>query len=319
MWKSSFAAYQAEDVARWLDYPGCIDVVRKAMIELSRGQIDQPLRSITPVGEHRLFGLMPGMASDHPGFGAKLVSLYHNPNKGGRSAHVGVVVLFDQEAGDVVCVADADELTKIRTACNSAVATDALARKDATTMSIFGCGTQAEAHARAIPLVRDIQRILVVGRNAETAEAFAEQVRGFSGAEVVVAEGEQAAAESDIICTVTGAAQPILFRDWVKPGTHVNAVGSSHAVPVEVDPHLVSASEYFVEYRKSALAAASEFLAAKKLGLVDDNHIRAEIGEVLAGVAPGRRDDAQITLFKSLGHIVQDLAAAKYLHQRANG
>lgn len=315
---SDFAVYRGDDVRALLDYPGCIDAVRRAMLELSRGGVDQPLRSITTISPDRLFGLMPGIATDSPGFGAKLISVFHDPVKGGRSAHLGVVVLFEEETGEVACVADAHEVTKIRTACNSAVATAALARDDASTLTIFGCGTQAEAHIRAIPLIRNIRRIIVCGRKQDTAEAFVEEARALAKAEfVATTDGRQAAAEADIICTVTGASEPILMRDWVTAGTHVNAVGSSHARPVEIDPELVASSEYFVEYRKSALAAAAEFLRAKQLGLIDDDHIKAEIGEVLSGDNPGRTDDSQVTVFKSLGHIVQDLAAARYLHQRA--
>ena len=318
---SDFAVYRGTDVRQWLDYPGCIEAVRRAMAELSRGTADrQPLRSITSVNPNRLFALMPGIATDAAGFGAKLISVNHDPVRGGRSAHLGVVVLFEEETGDVVCVADAHEVTKVRTACNSAVATAALAREDTSTLTIFGCGTQAEAHVRAIPLVRPIRRILVCGRTVQTARDFADQAGQFTDADIIaLTDGRQAAGEADIICTVTGAAEPILFRGWVQPGTHINAVGSSHPRPVEIDPELVASSDYYVESRKSALAAAAEFLRAKALGLVDDEHIKAEIGEVLNGEAPGRTSNSQVTLYKSLGHIVQDLAAARYLHERACG
>lgn len=318
---SDFAVYRGADVRRWLDYPGCIEAVRHAMANLSQEVAErQPLRNITSVNHNRLFALMPGIATDAPGFGAKLISVFHDPVKGGRSAHLGVVVLFEEETGEVTCVADAHEITKVRTACNSAVATAALAREDATTMAIFGCGTQAEAHVRAIPLVRPVRRIIICGREPATAEAFAKDARKLTDAEVVATtDGRAAAARADIICTVTGASEPILFDDWVKPGTHVNAVGSSHPKPVEIDPELVANTDYFVETPKSALAAAAEFLRAKEQGLVDHDHIRAEIGEVLRGDAPGRTSESQRTVYKSLGHIVQDLAATRYVHQRASG
>jgi len=317
---SEFAVYQSDAVREHLDYPGCIDAVRRAMAELSCKAVDQPLRNITTIRPDRLFALMPGVATDEPGFGAKLISVFHDPVKGGRSAHLGVVVLFEEATGAVVCVADAHEVTKVRTACNSAVATAALARDDASTLAIFGCGTQAEAHVRAIPLVRSIKRVLICGREEATARRFADLASQLTEAEVIVVkDGREAAGEADIICTVTGASEPILFRDWVRPGTHINAVGSSHPRPVEIDPELVAASDYFVESRKSALAAAAEFIRAKELGLVDDDHIRAEIGEVINGDAEGRASPSQLTLYKSLGHIVQDLAAARYLHKRASG
>ena len=315
---SDFAVYRAADVREWLDFPGCVEAVRRAMAALSADTREQPLRSITPIREGRLFALMPGMSAGEPGFGAKLISVFRDPSKGGRAAHRGVVTLFEEDTGSVVCIADAHEVTRIRTACNSAVATDALARPDASTLAIFGCGTQAEAHIRAIPLVRAIERILIWGRTEAHARELARQMAPECEADVVAMTDPAAAArEADIVCTVTGAAEPVLLRDWVRPGAHVNAVGSSHAGPVEIDPHLVAASRYFVEYRPSALAAAAEFHRARDLGLIGEDHIRAEIGEVLNGTAPGRTGDEEITLYKSLGHIVQDLAAARYLHDRA--
>jgi ornithine cyclodeaminase len=317
---TDFAVYRAADVRKWLDFPGCVEVVRNAMAALSEDAREQPLRSISEVREGRLFALMPGMSAGEPGFGAKLISVFRDPAKGGRSAHRGVVTLFEEDTGSVVCIAEAHEVTRIRTACNSAVATGALARPGASTLAIFGCGTQAESHIRAIPLVRPIERILIWGRTAARAQELAEKMAPDCGAEILAVKDPVAAArEAEIICTVTGAAEPVLMRDWVRPGTHVNAVGSSHAGPVEIDPHLVAASRYFVEYRPSALAAAAEFLRARDLGLIDDDHICAEIGEVLNGTAAGRSDEEEITLYKSLGHIVQDLAAARYLHDRASG
>jgi len=312
-----FAVYRAAEVRQWLDFPGCITAVRQAMSALSQDTREQPLRNITAVREGRMFALMPGMSTGEPGFGAKLISVFRDPAKGGRSAHRGIVTLFEEETGAVVCVADAHEITRIRTACASAVATDALARTKTTSLAVFGCGTQAESHLLALPLVRDFKRIVVWGRSPAVTEAFAERMAAETGLNIRAELNAETAAQADVICTVTGAAEPVLLRGWVQPGTHINAVGSSHVGPVEIDPQLVADSDYFVEYRPSALAAAAEFLRAKELGLIDDGHIRAEIGEVLNGSAEGRTGPDQITLYKSLGHIVQDLAAARYLHDRA--
>jgi len=315
---TDFRVYRAAEVRALLDFPGCIEAMRAAMAALSQDSREQPLRSIQPVSEGRFFGLMPGMSSDSPGFGAKLVSVFRDPAQGGRSTHQGIVVLFEEATGSVVCVADAHEITRIRTACASAMATDTLARREASTLAVFGCGTQAEAHIQAVSLVRPISQIRIWGRSDDIAQAFARRMSDATGIEVVAVHDPRAAASgADIICTVTGAAEPILYRDWIGPGTHINAVGSSHAGPVEIEPELVAASAYFVEYRRSALVAAAEFLRARDQGLIDDSHIRAEIGEVLNGTAPGRLGPAEITLYKSLGHIVQDLAAARYIHDRA--
>lgn len=310
--------YGPEAVRAGLDYDGCIAVVRGAMADFSADGKPQPLRSIFELAPAKFFGLMPGALVAPHGFGAKLLSVFADPARAGRSAHRGVVVLFDRDSGEVSCIADAGEVTEIRTAAASAVATDVLARPDARTLAIFGCGVQAASHVRALVRVRRLERILVWGRSAERAAGFAEQMRREVGIAVTaVAEGREAAAAADIICTVTSSRTPVLLGEWVRPGTHVNAVGSSHAGPVEIDHALVRASRYIVDSRRSALAAAAEFLLAKEAGLVDDDHIVAEIGEVLLGRIPGRRSPEEITVYKSLGHIVQDLAAVSYLHSRA--
>lgn len=310
--------YGPEAVRAGLDYDGCIAVVRGAMADFSADGKPQPLRSIFELAPAKFFGLMPGALVAPHGFGAKLLSVFADPARAGRSAHRGVVVLFDRDSGEVSCIADAGEVTEIRTAAASAVATDVLARPDARTLAIFGCGVQAASHVRALVRVRRLERILVWGRSAERAAGFAEQMRREVGIAVTaVAEGREAAAAADIICTVTSSRTPVLLGEWVRQGTHVNAVGSSHAGPVEIDHALVRASRYIVDSRRSALAAAAEFLLAKEAGLVDDDHIVAEIGEVLLGRIPGRRSPEEITVYKSLGHIVQDLAAVSYLHSRA--
>jgi ornithine cyclodeaminase len=207
-----------------------------------------------------------------------------------------------------------------RTACATAVATDALARADAKVLAIFGGGVQAEAHLRALPLVRQFREILLWGRSPDKARALAEQMRGVAGQAIVsVADGEEAAGRADVICTVTSSAEPVLFGDWVKPGTHVNLVGSSMLGPVEVDAALVAKARYVADYRPGALAQGAELAAAREAGVIDDRYVVAEIGEVLAGKVQGRENDEQITIYKSLGHVAQDLASAAYLRERSAG
>ncbi len=314
---TAFAAYDAAQVAEHLDQAGCIEALRTAMGALSADERPQPLRSIIPVRDGRLFALMPGMATDAPGFGAKVFSVFHDPEQNGRAAHRGLVILFEEETGSVVCVADAHELTKIRTACNSAMATDVLAPDGAETLAVFGCGTQAESHLRALPHVRPIRQAQIWGRHAATTREFAARMNDEMDLEIRAVADPREAARADIICTVTGSPEPILMRDWVRPGAHVNAVGSSHAGPVEIDPRFVTGAYYYVEYRPSALAASAELIRAMDTLGVDESVIRAEIGEVINGTAPGRESPDAVTVYKSLGHIVQDLASARYLHQQS--
>jgi ornithine cyclodeaminase len=314
---NGFPVYGPEAIRKLLDYDGCIGAVREAMASFSRNGTPQPLRSIVNVGRNKSFGVMPGMLSAPDGFGAKLISVFEDPNHPGRTGHRGVVVLFNRENGEVMCVADAGEITRIRTAAASAVATDMLARKDAARLGIFGCGAQAESHVRAIVRVRPLQQALIWGRSPSVAREFASRMAVETGVSIcAVQSAEEAASNSDIICTVTGAHSPVLLGKWVQPGTHINAVGSSHAGPVEVDHELVIASRYIVDSRRSAVVAASEFLAARDAGLIGEDHIVGEIGDVLLGRIRGRTSREEITFYKSLGHIVQDLAAVSYVHER---
>lgn len=303
-----------EEVARRLSYEVCIPIVRQAMIAFSRGQTRQHLRSIIPLAKGA-FAIMPGAIGEDAPFGAKLISVYPRNPAIGRQAHQGLVVLFEPETGEPVCVVHAGEITAIRTAAASAVATDALARSDSHRLAILGAGEQAATHARAITKVRDIRSITVWGRSMERAQAFAGRMGAELGLPVAaVADVEAAVAEADIICTVTAAREPVLKGAWVRPGAHLNLVGSSVAGPVEVDNDLVVRSRFIVDSREGVLSQGAEFLAAKAAGLIGDDHIAAEIGQVLAGDVAGRRSAAEITVYKSLGHVVQDLASAWALY-----
>jgi ornithine cyclodeaminase len=311
------AFYDSSDVRRLLDYPGCIEAVREAMAGFTAEGKPAPLREIVTVAPGDFFASMPGMLAAPNGFGAKVVAAFHDPDQAGRSRHKGLVLLFDHVSGEPVAIADAEDITAIRTASASAVATDALARPDAARLAVFGCGHEADTHVRAIAQVRPLQEVVVWGRSLDKAHAFAERMAGETGLSIrAEADGRKAAQAADIICTVTGSPTPVLFGEWVRPGTHVNAVGSSSAVPIEVDNALVVNSRYVADSRRSVLAAGSEFLAAKKEGLIGDEHIVAEIGEVLLGRVPGRTSPEEITFYKSLGHVVQDLAATRYVHEK---
>ena len=315
----TIAFYDAAQVEDLLDYPGCIEAMRRAMIALSSGERPQPLRQIFTVGENEMFGTMPGELRALSTFGAKLVSVFHEPDGSGRTRHQGVVVAYNGETGAVSCIADAEPITQIRTACATAAATGALARENAEVLAIFGTGLQAEAHLRALPLVRQFREILLWGKSAKRTRALAERMSKELDREIVpVADNREAAERADVICTVSSSSEPILLGEWVKPGTHINLVGSSYLGPVEVDTALVAKARYVADYRPGVLAQAAELAAARDAGLVDDSHVVGEIGEVLAGRVQGREDESQITIYKSLGHVAQDLAAANYLHKRAN-
>ncbi len=243
-----------------------IAAVRQAMIGLSDGSAKQLLRSFIGL-EGRTFAIMPAALSERGYFGAKLVSVFFEAD--GRRAHEGLVVLFDGGSGKPVCTADAGEITHIRTAAASAVATDALARTDASTMAMLGIGKQAVSHIEAITLVRDLSQITVWGRDISRARIFAEDMSRHTGISVraVASVAQNAVADAEIICTVTSAGEPILEGAWVKPGTHVNVVGSSGPGPVEIDQDLVVRSRYIADHREHVLVHGAEFLRAKQAGV----------------------------------------------------
>ncbi len=306
---------EREEVARRLSYDICIPIVRQAMIAFSKGQTRQHLRSIIPLAHGHLFGIMPGAMGDSAVFGAKLISIFPENFAKGRQSHQGVVVLFDPESGAPVCVVHAGEITAIRTAAASAVATDALARANASRLTILGYGEQAATHARALLKVRKIEAVKVWGRSPERTESFCRRMSSELGIAFSSATGvESAVSDADIICTVTGAQEPVLKGAWVPAGTHVNLVGSSMAGPAEVDSEFVVRSRFIADSREGVLQQGAEFLRAKATGMIGDDHVVGEIGQVLAGDIVGRRTDQDITAYKSLGHVVQDLASAWALY-----
>jgi ornithine cyclodeaminase len=313
---SGLRVIDAAEVARLLTYEACIPVVAEAMRALSGGVTRQLPRTIIPLADGNAFGLMPGALAADGYFGAKLIGVMSDPARPGRSHHRGLVVLFEPGTGRPVCIADAEAITRIRTAAASAAATDALTAPTASRLAILGCGVQARAHAEAIAAVRPLTEIRIWGRSLERAAAAAEQVgarlritaRPYDDVGAVIADAE-------IICTTTAARDPILAGDAVPTGAHVNLVGSSAAQAAEADSELVTRSRFFVESRES-LPAYGEFQRALAAGLIGGDHVAAEIGEVMAGTAPGRTSADEITVYKSIGHAVQDLASALWLYRR---
>ncbi|WP_374469961.1 ornithine cyclodeaminase family protein [Phenylobacterium sp.] len=306
-----------DEVRRRLTYEVCIPLVRDAMVALSRGQTRQLLRAIIPLGDGRMFGVMPGALGERAVFGAKLISVFPENFAKGVQSHQGVVVLFDGESGVPVCVAHAGEITAIRTAAASAVATDALARPEARRLAILGYGEQAITHAHAISRVRRLEAITIWGRSPERAAAAARRLeRELRIPSFAAPAARQAVQGADIVTTVSGASEPILEGAWLAPGAHVNLVGSSYAGPSEADHEVVTRARFIADSREGVLAQGAEFLRAKAAGLVDDSHVVGEIGQVLAGDLPGRQSADQVTVYKSLGHIVQDLAAAQALYNQ---
>ena len=305
------------DVRRLLPMQDCISVIDRAMREVSRGGAQLPLRiGCMPPGTQNIMAVMPGYLEDPPSMGAKVIAVYPSNAQRGLSSHMGVVVLFDPREGVPLAVIDAAAITGLRTAAATAVATKALSSEDACDLAIIGIGEQAAAHLHSISLVRKLRSVRVWGRSIEKARAFAEHesVEGLPRIEVC-ATIRDALVGADLVCTVTSSREPIVEGAWIAQGAHVNLVGASSAAAREVDDALVLRSSFFVDFRGSALAQAGELLGA--MGANAAKHIRGEIGEVLNGTVPGRTDEFEVTVYKSLGIAAQDLAAAHAIYHRA--
>jgi len=312
---SSVLVLNQREVEELLDLPGCIEAMSEALIALARGELHQPLRFVVrPPGEESLLGLMPShRGGGGPLYALKTVCVFPGNPARGLDAHQGTVTLYDGETGELRAALNASAVTAIRTAACSALATRTLARADARELAIVGAGVQARSHLEALTLVRHFERIRITSRTAAHARGLAD---GWPGAEAVETV-EQAVRGADVVVTATNSPNPVLRREWLKEGAHVNAVGACLPHTRELDSDTVSAAAFFVDSRESAENEAGDYLLARSEGAIGPEHIAAELGEVLAGTHPGRTDDATITVFESLGIAVEDLYAAEYVVRRA--
>ncbi len=302
----------AQDIATLVDVAMLIPVIAAAMRLVSARAAELPLRTAIPVGGANRLGVMPGALSQPAIYGAKLLSLFPGNPAQGRSSHAGLMLVFDGATGLPLGCLDAAVLTALRTAAASAVATDALARGDATNLAIIGTGEQAGVHIAAMRAVRSLSRIAVWGRDAR-------KTHGFAVAHAVDAAVslEEAVGAADIVCTATASAAPFLTPEMLPPGVHVNAVGGSVPAMRELSASCLAELRLVTDYRPSLEAQAGEVIEARALGLVPPQQEFAEIGEVLSGAAPGRSNAAVRTLYRSLGVAAQDLAAAQFILDRA--
>lgn len=309
-----------EDVGRLLSVAGCIEVMSEAMAALARGEVHQPLRQIVrPPDAKGLLGLMPAyIGGAEPVYGAKTGGFFPGNPALGLDPHQGCVLLFSGETGALMAVMSASEITGIRTAAMTGLATRLLAKPEASRFALVGSGHQAHWQLQAVAAVRPLASVKVAARTLASAQAFvaAEQAKhGF--AMEAVASVEAAVRDADIVVTVTNAREPVLRREWIAPGTHINAVGSSTPSHCEIEPALMGQVALFVDRRESTLNESGDYLNAARAGLVSAESLRAEIGELVIGQHPGRTGVEEITLFKSLGMALEDVATARVLYQRA--
>jgi ornithine cyclodeaminase len=302
------------DVRRLLDLESCIEAMAEVLASLARGELYQPLRPVfRPPDTPGLLGLMPAYrGGTSPAWALKEIVIAPDNPARGLDAHQGAVLLHDGETGQLVAVLNASPVTEIRTAAVSAVATRALARPGARRVAILGAGVQARSHVEAMRAVLDDPEIRIWSRRLEAAERLASE----TGA-VVAPSADAALFGAEVVCTTTAAREPVVERRWLARGAHVNAVGACLPTIRELDAVTVAGSSFFVDRRESALKEAGDFVLAAAEGAVGPEHIKAELGEVLAGLHPGREHDDELTVFESLGIAVEDLAAAELVVRRA--
>jgi ornithine cyclodeaminase len=310
----------SRDVEQLLPMHECIEVMSKALSALARGEVYQPLRTVhRPHDSHGLMALMPAFhAGDTSAYGLKTVCVFPDNPAQGKDSHQGSVTLFSGDTGELLAIMNASAITALRTAAVSAVATRLLAREDACDLVIIGSGVQARTHLKALSCVRAVKRARVVSRNPAHSLQFVNEMQDkFSFLIEAIDSVEEALHGADLIVTATTAREPVINSQWLSAGAHINAVGTYSPQAREIDSATMALASIFVDRRESALNEAGDYLLALKEGVITADSIKGEIGELLEGEKEGRTSADEITLFKSLGLAIEDLACAEYLFVKA--
>lgn len=307
------------EVKSLLTMTECIEAMSDAFHTMAQGGAIVPRRLIMWLPDKvGALGCMPSYMESSGFIGLKAISAFPGNHGSEYDSHQGIVMLFDAARGFPVAIVDAREITAVRTAAASAVATRLLAREEASDLVLLGSGVQASKHLEAMRAVRPISRVRVWNPFPGLAKKFAKSEEINQGIGIESLEDERAdVTGADIICTVTSSREPVLFGSTIPEGVHINAVGSSFPHARELDSEVIMRASLFVDLRESTLNEAGDFLFPLKEGLVTENHIRGELGEILTGKICGRQSDKEITLFESLGIAVEDLAAAELVYRKA--
>src|SRR5262245_18690575 len=300
----------------------CIAVMEQAFADLQHGFLHHPLRTfwVPPGVDGGTMWMAAHRSLPKPMFGTKLLFVLNDNPSRGLDSHQGQVILADGETGALRALLDASAVTAIRTAAVSALATRLLAREDAHVLAIVGTGVQARKHLESIPLVRHLEQVFIAGRTRDHAQRFVDRASGSIPVKVNAAETTEAAVRAaDIVVTVTDSPTPVVKREWLLPGTHANAVGASRPAAWEIDPRIYADSVAFCDRRESLQAEAGDYLQAVANGFIPGVEAVGELGELVVRERKGRTSLDQITLFRSLGLAVEDLAAAEFVVQKQEG
>ena len=307
------------EVGRLLPMDACMDAMADALTAVARGEALLPLRQVLMLPDKGgAFAVMPAYLGAQAALGLKSITVFPGNHGTELDSHQGAVLLFEAERGRLLAVMDASSITAIRTAAVSGVATRALAREEAGDLALLGTGVQARTHLEAMSRARRLRRVRAWSRDPEHVRAFAARAARELGIRVEPAASAREAVEgADLVCTVTSSREPVLRGEWLSAGAHVNAVGASLSSARELDSAAVARARLFVDRRESALNEAGDFLIPRREGAIDDGHIRGELGDLLLGRCPGRQSEGDLTLFKSLGLAVEDVAAARLIYDNA--
>lgn len=312
----------AEEVRKAVPMAEAIEIVKDAFAQLSTGKAHVPLRTQLPVEKHGGVTLfMPAYLSESDALGAKVVSVFPRNLDRSLPTIFAIVIAVDSETGCPVAIMDGTYLTALRTGAASGAATDLLARKDAKVAAIFGAGAQARTQLLAVCEVRKIEKAWVYDVVRERAEAYVAEMRGFGPIPTdlrIASSPEEAVREADVICTATTSSTPVFNGEDLKPGVHINAIGSFTPQMQEVDEITIRrANKIVVDSRSACMAEAGDLIIPISKGIISEKDIYAELGEIAAGLKPGRERDDEITYFKSVGNAVQDVSVAKRVLEKA--
>jgi ornithine cyclodeaminase/alanine dehydrogenase-like protein (mu-crystallin family) len=306
------------DVRTVLPIDDLITTMESALARFSAGEVQQPVRTVLSVGpQNAFFGVMPAFVPDPPALGTKLVTLFKGNTALGLPTHLATIALFDPGTGALLAILDGRFITEARTAAVSAVTARHLASPDAGDLAILGSGVQARSHLETLRLVRPLRRVRVWSPTAGNRERFVREMDHGEVEMAAVGTPQEAVRGADLVVLATSSASPVVQGSWIDAGAHVMAVGACRPTEREMDPNLIALSRFFVDSRAAARVESGDVVLGIRDGAFDETHIAGEIGEVLLGRVRGRETRAQITVFKSLGMAVEDVAAADLAYRRA--
>ena len=306
--------FTEQDIRKKISMPKAIELMRNAFQQLSAGEAIVPIRTVIDSHDHSGRALfMPSYSSAFGLFGLKMVGVFPHNSVKNLPMIQGKMMVMDGKNGTPLALLDAEYLTALRTGAASGLATDLLSRKDSEVLALFGTGAQAESQIEGVLSVRPVKEIMVFGRSNDKTISFCNRMSEKFGVIIRAAISSSDLRRADIICTATNSTTPVFQQEQPKAGVHINGIGSFKPTMQEIPSEVILKSFLIVDQRQAAIEEAGDIAIPLQQGLMTQNHIQAELGEILSGSKNGRTDLNQITVFKSVGNAIQDLAIANYM------